>query len=173
MIDNLGINRVNFVSHSFGGYITGLFAINYPHLIDSIILISPVGVTSCYSEIISSKSEDRIQKLMYLIGYPPSKAFKIIPFSGGILEKMICNNIKKLDSEDDKQLIRSTIKYILNLPATTEHLIFNLFNWKLQPFKPLIYYYEILEKLKIDFIYGDSDWNPYEHAEDVSLLNYF
>ncbi len=40
----MGLNQFYLVDHSFGGYISGLYAVKYTKYISKLILISPIGL---------------------------------------------------------------------------------------------------------------------------------
>ena len=45
-----------------------------------------------------------------------------------------------------------------------------MFNSKLQANKPIIYYHQVLKDIKILLLYGNDDWNPLKHAQEVEKL---
>lgn len=45
-MNQMGIETAHVVGHSMGGFVAGTMAVNYPHRIQSVVLIGPVGVTS-------------------------------------------------------------------------------------------------------------------------------
>lgn len=171
-LNKLGIDKFHFITHSFGGYVSCLYTIYHPERVISLQLLSPVGITSIYHEWISTPMEDFFQKVFYAIRKPPSEGYKMIPFAEKILEKMLAHKLKYISSEEERKVFKDMISCVYNQNSTSEYLIYHFFNGSIQAYKPVIYYYELLEKVKIDFIYGDRDWNPLDHAEEVSLIIY-
>ena len=52
--------------------------------------------------------------------------------------------------------------------STSENAIFSFFNKHLQAYQPITAFSEYLKHKKILIIYGEEDWSPVSHAEDVS-----
>ena len=51
----------------------------------------------------------------------------------------------------------------------SERAMFYMFDSDFRAYMPITQNYEKIEKLNILVFYGDHDWNPKEHAEDVSV----
>ena len=60
----LGLEKILLLGHSFGGYLTGCYALKYPESLEAVILVDPWGMTG--------KPADIIQQ------YNPSLAFKML-----------------------------------------------------------------------------------------------
>jgi len=54
--------------------------------------------------------------------------------------------------------------------STSENAIYNFFDKNLRAYKPITYSYELLKDTKILFLYGDRDWCPIKHAQDLQRL---
>jgi pimeloyl-ACP methyl ester carboxylesterase len=46
LMNQLNIEQAHLVGHSLGGFVAGTMAVNYPHRIQSVVLMNPVGVIS-------------------------------------------------------------------------------------------------------------------------------
>jgi len=57
--------------------------------------------------------------------------------------------------------------------STSETAIFSFFNKHLQAYQPITEFSEYLRSKKILIIYGEEDWSPISHAEEVNNLFYF
>ncbi|QLE85299.1 alpha/beta hydrolase [Shewanella sp. Scap07] len=44
LLDELNINKAHVVGHSMGGMLATTFSVNYPNLVDKLILINPIGL---------------------------------------------------------------------------------------------------------------------------------
>lgn len=169
--DKLGVKDFHFLSHSFGGYISCLYTMNNPSRVKSLILLSPVGISSHFIEYASTNVEDMFQRIMYNLKKPPTFGYQMIGmFAKSFFEKILSNKLKKLDTQEENDVFASLMQGVFKLKATSENLIYKFFNGNIQAYKPVCFYYESFEKIKIDFIYGDSDWNPIEHAEELKKL---
>jgi hypothetical protein len=107
---------------------------------------------------------------MYVFKKPPTEGFKIVPFADKLIEKMLAHKLKYIKCEEEKEVFKDVVNYIYKTETTSEFLIYHFFNGSIQAYKPIIYYYECFENIKIDFIYGDRDWNPIDHAEEVNFV---
>lgn len=164
----LNINKFTFIGHSFGGYIACLYAMSYPSNVESLILLSPVGISSHFIEYVSSKTEDIFQKVMYNLNKPPTYGYQVIgKFAKSFFESILSNKLKGFDEGDDSKTFEELMKNVFKLKPTSENLIYKFFNSSIQAYKPICYYFECFKDMKVDFIYGDSDWNPVQHAEEV------
>ena len=54
----------------------------------------------------------------------------------------------------------------------SEKAMFQMFDKDLRAYKTMTQNYKKLENLKILCFYGDHDWNPKQHAEDVLFYVY-
>lgn len=87
----LNLEKFILLGHSFGGYISCLFTIRYSYMIDRVILLSPVGMSSKYVDIVSTKMEDFFQRLMYKQESSPFLIFKLF----GEVSNKIFNHFSK------------------------------------------------------------------------------
>lgn len=51
--------------------------------------------------------------------------------------------------------------------TTSEHAIFSFFNKHLQAYQPITAFSEFLKSKKVLIVYGELDWSPISHAEEV------
>ena len=51
--------------------------------------------------------------------------------------------------------------------SNSEKAIFSFFNKNLQAFQPITEFSDFLKHKNVLIIYGDEDWSPVSHAEDV------
>jgi pimeloyl-ACP methyl ester carboxylesterase len=86
----LGLEKLFLCGHSFGGYISGLFTIKYPEMVDKLILLSPVGVSPRYVEIESTKLEDFMQSFFFKVKKSPSFGYKSFGFVSNAVFNYVC-----------------------------------------------------------------------------------
>ena len=166
-LEKINVEKFHFISHSFGGYMSSLYSIKFPQKVLSLTLLSPIGITSSYIEYFSTPTEEFMQKMMYMLNLTPTEGFKSIPFFYKIMDNLLNHKLRHLGNKEEQNIFKEIIHYIYSKESTSEYFIFKFFNVSIQPFKPIIYFYEVLKDIKIDFIYGDNDWNPIDHSEDV------
>jgi hypothetical protein len=61
-------------------------------MIERLILLSPVGLSSSYVDIVSTKIEDFIQAFLYKMKAPPAQGFKFFGFLGNWVFNYVCKN---------------------------------------------------------------------------------
>lgn len=57
--------------------------------------------------------------------------------------------------------------------STCENAIFSFFNKHLQAYQPVTAFCDYLKYKKILIIYGEDDWSPISHAQDVIIKKVF
>lgn len=61
----MSIEKFILLGHSFGAYIAALYAVRHKEMVEKLILMSPVGMSSSYVSITSTKLEDFSQYLFF------------------------------------------------------------------------------------------------------------
>lgn len=84
--DKLLLTKFYLCGHSLGGYICSLFTMKYQYYIEKLILLSPVGLSSNYKEIISTRLEDFLQMISFKFQKMPTSFLKAF---GAILPNYI------------------------------------------------------------------------------------
>lgn len=54
--------------------------------------------------------------------------------------------------------------------SNSERAIFSFFNKNLQAYQPITGFSDYLKEKHVLVIYGNEDWSPVSHAEDVNIL---
>ena len=92
---------MNLLGHSFGGYISSLFTLRYPEMINNLILLSPIGISSTYDEYKKfNKIENFIRQLCYKFNIPPSTGLDFLGlFKRVAMNFFIGNKLKSLDNK--------------------------------------------------------------------------
>jgi len=160
------------VGHSFGAYVSSLFSLRHPEMIERLILLSPVGISSNYCEIISTKLEDLLQNVFWQMKKPPASAYQMFGGLAHILFNKICDK-KKIKGLNDEEFIvyKDFQNVLMRNKSSSEKAIFNFFDKNLRAFKPLTFYYDIIQDLRILVLYGDVDWCPVKQSMDLKDLS--
>ena len=99
-MDQLGLNEFFLLGHSFGGYLSSLFTLQYQNMVKALILLSPVGLSSNYSPIVSTEIEDLIQSISYSTKFPPTELFNNLGyFSNFIFDFIFLKKLQNLDNQ--------------------------------------------------------------------------
>lgn len=76
--------------------------------------------------------------------------------------------MNKIKKKSEIITVKEFMKLLLNRKGTTsEHAIFSFFNKHLQAYEPITAFSEFLKSKKILIVYGEEDWSPISHAEEV------
>jgi len=175
VLDTLNLISFTLIGHSVGGYISGLFSMKYPHMVENLVLLSPVGLSSSYIKLkIENPIEDFMKRFFYQVRSPPSFGYKILNiFSSYVLNKMLDTNFKTSWMSKDKEHFESFKEFMNSLMRNyccSEKAMFHMFDQDLRAYKTLSQNYKKLSQLNILCIYGERDWNPKQHAEDLQML---
>jgi len=142
-------------------------------MVEKLILLSPVGLCSKYTHIESTKIEDFLQKAFFKAKKPPTYAYKMF---GGAVSNFVFNHVcnenkfKGLKIKEEFLVFRDFLNVMFRNDAGSEQAGFNFFDKNLRAYKPLTFYYENLKDTKILILYGDVDWSPIKHAEELQKL---
>ena len=183
-----GIKGFVLAGHSFGGYVSGLYAVKYPQHVKKLLMISPLGVTrmppgfDLNVELEKFPPEVRPPKL--LIKLLPkmwtymSSPFDIIRSSGPYMSEAILNFYikKRFQSLPAHEIVdyKDYMCKTLLRPASTDNALFVCFDHLLFP-KHALEEDDRLGKLKIpmSFFYGDRDWMMKAGGINVLERNFY
>jgi len=168
----LKLTKFVLVGHSFGGYCSSLFTTHHPEMVERLILLSPVGISSNYTEIVSTKLEDFLQSVFFKQQKAPNSVYKMMGPLANYFFNKICDRKKFRGLKDDTEFFvyRDFLNCLFRNQSCSEKAIFQFFDKNLRAFKPITYYAEFLKDVKILFLYGDIDWCPSRHAQDLRDL---
>jgi pimeloyl-ACP methyl ester carboxylesterase len=141
-------------------------------MVDRIVLVSPVGISSTYDEYKNfNKMEAFIQKMCYKFNMTPSSGLSMLGFFSKIaLNMFIERKFVGITDKAEYEVNRLFIHTIYKNRFTAEAAIFIFFNKNIQPYKPIIYHYDVLQGKKILMLYGDRDWVPMKPAEEMQRV---
>jgi len=115
-----------------------------------------------------------MKRFFYQVRSPPSFGYKILNiFSTSVLDRMLDTSFKASSMSRDKEhfeYFKQFMNTLMRNYCCSEKAMFQMFDKDLRAYKTLTQNYKKLEQLNILCIYGDRDWNPREHAEDLKLV---
>jgi pimeloyl-ACP methyl ester carboxylesterase len=82
------------LGHSFGGYLAALYAVRHINMVEKLILISPVGISTSYVNITSTRIEDMLQYLFFKSEMTAPTFYKYLGIGGSFLFNKICTQEK-------------------------------------------------------------------------------
>jgi pimeloyl-ACP methyl ester carboxylesterase len=173
LFQKLKLKRINLVSHSFSGYLAGLFYIKHPELINRLIFLSPIGLCSSFKELnICNAVEDFMQTLAFKFKKAANDGVKMF----GVLSKPFFNKYcerKKFKglTDEEYETLKSLLYCLIQKEYSSDPSVYSLFDKSLKAFKPLSLYldkFKLCEEILI--IYGDNDWCPAVNGEEFQRL---
>eukprot|EP01016_Furgasonia_blochmanni_P050780 TRINITY_DN7902_c0_g1_i2.p1 TRINITY_DN7902_c0_g1~~TRINITY_DN7902_c0_g1_i2.p1 ORF type:complete len:372 (-),score=55.93 TRINITY_DN7902_c0_g1_i2:334-1449(-) len=176
----LAIDSFVLAGHSFGGYISCLYALRHQNRVTKLLLFSPAGITKkecCKEAFQEHVSQQKLLMKCYYKVYGYVWERKVTPFEvvrktglmGRIVLKKKITKIfsKVFTDENEKRLVTEFFDRLVDLPASSEKALYTFFEPLAFAKKPLED--EICSKLKINlsFFYGETDWMDAEGAKRV------
>ena len=169
------LDKMTLCGHSMGGYFSIAYAEKYPKHVDSLILLSPVGVPHEKKELFDEKgipwSHNLILKsgkFLWNRGITPSKFVRSLPEAQG--RNLVGNQIERkfpdISLEERKFLIDYSYTNFA-LPASGEDCLNKVFKPFAYAKRPTISRIPYLKVKNVTFIYGENDWMDYTGGLDV------
>jgi cardiolipin-specific phospholipase len=154
--------------HSFGGYISGCYALKHPQHVAKLLLLSPVGIPekpAGYS--LKEKLKNRpwlFKAILKTVNYlwvkknvtPGSMLRKAGPFSGKLIRLYTRKRLASLPLEEIK-VLEKYLEQINLLPGSGEFALVHILEEGAWARHPLAVRLPRLE-VPMAFIYGDRDW---------------
>jgi pimeloyl-ACP methyl ester carboxylesterase len=178
LFDHLGLSRFILLGHSFGGFIASCYAIAHPDQIESLILVSTVGIASepVLTTLSANKYQDNwlAQGMFNFVSFFWERKFlspgKLISLYGPASKSFLDSYMQKFLKHTAQPIRKYFVKYIemINLlPPSGEFALTVLFRpgvWAVTPLS------QSLKKLTapILFIRGSTDWVTIEGALETS-----
>ncbi|CCH43075.1 hypothetical protein BN7_2622 [Wickerhamomyces ciferrii] len=185
-----GLNKINLLGHSFGGFLSFKYCLRYPQHIEKLILVSPLGmernISSIHNKstqgIISSNPKDsNYFRSGFIPKFVMNYGFNILKWLGPLgvrlVSKYLSSRLTRSSTNsliDSKELNNFFLIYTILLIYQKNNsfkMFKNLFNNSLLSFDPIL---DNLDKVKIPvmIMYGQFDWmNVQAGFEAVNELN--
>lgn len=175
------------VGHSFGGYMCGQYALQYPKHIRKLLLLSPVGVKKTvpfdyHSNQVYPKGQELPMLFKYMFKLPDSlnindkTILRELPekTSWKLLESQVKKAFEKASKEEVEAFTEFTFQFYLQ-PGDTEFSPKVLFDSGVHAYYPLSDPEKGLANNKlpfpISFVFGDRDWMDNRGASDIIRAN--
>lgn len=169
----------SIAGHSFGGYVASLYTLAYPHRVNLLILLSPIGVNETppgWDYITSLKEKDwKFRWVMKFVSFfwmknvtPPSILRNAGPLSEKLLRIYSYQKLKSLGSE--KGVMQDYLEQINLLPGSSDLALIYILNPGGMGKSPLCGRLGPVD-VPILFFYGDRDWVKSVGAEQTLRVN--
>lgn len=168
-----GLEKINIVAHSFGGYLSFKYCLKYPQFVNKLILVSPAGVERSVFSIHNSQhkgivvpdsSSPHFYRKAFLPPFVLKYGFKILKALGPLGVRMISKYLSMRFSRGVKPHHEEQVKLLLYYTVNLFYQNNNSFdtlkvlmNPQLLALSPIL---DNLDQLKIPvyFMYGQYDW---------------
>jgi pimeloyl-ACP methyl ester carboxylesterase len=172
------IDKMILAGHSMGGYLAVAYAERYPHRVDQLVLLSPVGVP------VASSAETRqkrlgAQSISYRIAWglyewvfrwcTPGDLLRLLPESVGRyrLQQYVERRLPAIDQKEEQSLLTHYLYHNGTLSGSGEYCLPHLLTASLFGKRPLVDRIPHLPIAACHFFYGEHDWMDAGAALDV------
>jgi cardiolipin-specific phospholipase len=173
------IDKMILAGHSMGGYLSVAYCEAYPHRVERLILLSPVGVPE--------KKEDPTVSQAYPLRYrvlfhlatrlwkngttPPSFIRSLSEYRGrSIVNSYVEKRLPALIHQDERDALTDYLYWNAILPGSGEYCLNRILNPMAYAKKPLVHRIPHLLVKNVSFVYGALDWMDPWAALDVQRL---
>lgn len=172
------IDRMNLCGHSLGGYLGVAYAEKYPQHVDTLLLLSPVGVPeppSAENDPMNSPNTPLRFRILFgtfrylwARGTTPGDVIRSLPESQArrMIDGYVENRLR-ISSLNEKRAVGDYLLHNALLPGSGEYALSRLLNPGAYAKRPTVLR---IPKLKVDrvaFVYGQNDWMDYKGGIDV------
>jgi cardiolipin-specific phospholipase len=175
--EEMQINKLQLVGHSMGGYLSTFYALKYPHRVERLVLLSPVGVPELPKESEENQPEF-VKKRPYFTSFigtmwkmnvtPQSVVRAIGPWGQKMVNSLVQRrfNARGILKEDECEIISEYLYHINVDKPSGEYALNALLVPVMKTDHPGVYarkplaglVKELPPDLPVIFMYGDRDW---------------
>lgn len=163
---NLGLEQIDLIGHSLGGYLSSVYAINHPNKVRKLLLASPVGIGERppFSERIVERpwwqraAAGMIEGL-YEKGLTPQSIVRGLGANGPTQTEKIVS--RRFAHMEDTSRISAISKYIYHLsaqPASGEKILQLVYAFGAVARSPIMPRLKTLQCDHVTFFFGSHDW---------------
>jgi pimeloyl-ACP methyl ester carboxylesterase len=178
--ETMHIDKMILAGHSMGGYLAVAYAERYPHRVDRLVLISPVGVPVESVATIEKRSHQRrtaslsarfaagIWHFIYRFG-TPGDVLRYLPAGIGRsrLQWYVEKRLPAIDRAEEQKLLADYLYHNATLPGSGEYCLQHLLTASLYGKRPLVERIPHLPIAACHFLYGEYDWMDASAGLDV------
>lgn len=156
----MNLDKFVLAGHSFGGYVSGCYALRYSQHVTKLLLLSPAGVTERPSQAAHIESTWKfswINKFLHFFWAQNVSLIEILRKTGPLTGVLLKSYMKYNVPENERPALKNFLEQVNLLPGSGEHGISYILDFQLWPYSPLCRRLPELS-IPIAFFYGDSDW---------------
>jgi len=177
--------KLTLAGHSMGGYLSVAYAEKYPHHVEKLILLSPVGVPEKQPE-----DMNRINTLPFYVRYmiktarylfdkgiTPGAFLRSLPSSRSkaLVDGYVLNRLPAITCEEERKHLSEYLYQNSMLPGSGECCLNEILTSGAFAKIPLLYRIPHLKQadgkeMEVHMIYGQNDWMSYRGGLDTQLL---
>lgn len=164
------VDKMVLAGHSMGGYLSVAYAEKYPHRVDKLVLLSPVGVPE-YDE---KASREKISaypfrtRLLFSLfrllvfdwGVTPGDVMRTMSTSKGRqwTSSYIEKRLPAVSAKDEQEALAEYLYTCSLLPGSGEYALNKLLKAGAYAKKPTVNRIPNLKVSRVSFLYGENDW---------------
>eukprot|EP01084_Bolivina_argentea_P039246 72547_1 len=191
---SMNIAQMILSGHSLGGYMCAVYAMKYPQYIKHLILVSPVGLPSRPKQSGESMKNYnwKVRTMMktfgklWNYGWTPHDIIRLTgPKGKSVIESLVEKRLFRLSDNDVlKGLLAEYLFHVVGQQGSGEYALNKILEPGAWAYNPLVKRIGVLKqyqnnnieekndekmdlnngRMKIDFIYGETDWMTSAHA---------
>ncbi|KAL7533298.1 hypothetical protein ACHAWF_004445 [Thalassiosira exigua] len=172
--------KLTLAGHSMGGYLSVAYAERYPHRVERLILLSPVGVPEKRPEDerklddlpLSARAMIKVARGLFDRGVTPGTFLRSLPHSKSrqMVEGYICNRLPAISCPEEQKHLGEYLYQNSMLPGSGEHCLSEILTAGAFAKVPLVHRIPNLrseEGMEVHFVYGQNDWMDFRGGMDV------
>ena len=164
-----GLERMTLAGHSMGGYMAVAYSEKYPHRVDRLVLLSPVGVPDRRPEEEAKKYSNlplRFKCMLSMFRYTWSKGItpgsflRFLPESRGrsMAAGYVTNRLPAISSPEEREALTEYLYANSMLPGSGEFCLDQVLEPGAFAKRPTLGRIPQIDVPSVGFIYGQSDW---------------
>ncbi|CAI2353546.1 unnamed protein product [Caenorhabditis sp. 36 PRJEB53466] len=153
--DQMNLEKMNLVAHSFGGYLATSYALKYPSRVDNLVLADPWGFNEMDPEL-ANRLTTRQKSIFWVVQkFNPLAILRLAGSYGPTLMKRLRPDLAQKYSDDVYDYI-----YLANSKNPTGEAAFKSMSenlgWAKQPMSKR--FHELDSTVPVTFIHGEKSW---------------
>ena len=176
------IEKMTLAGHSMGGYLSVAYCEKYPHRVDNLILISPVGVPEVDEEVEKEKWSklsfaywilfSLLRIITWVVGITPGSFMRSLTEYRGrrMVEGYVNGRLPMVQDEDEKAALSEYLYTNSILPGSGEYVLNHVLQAGCFARDALVNRIPKLKVPRVSFLYGQVDWMDINGGLEVQKI---